>query len=186
MKLRSLLLPLLLGACLAACSGPSAEAPKNAELAQLPATEALLPTPESIRALIAEKGAKAAVGELSGNDEHWTHVTRLIATGDDKWLAIVAPLAPGLSGETAKKVDASLSEALPANPETVLGFVSAERPVSTLCFYKGTLWFSSLAVAAWKEASTLGVSAIADPAFASRKAQCLATIATVSPERSPY
>ncbi|SSW84744.1 Uncharacterised protein [Klebsiella pneumoniae] len=84
-------------------------------------------TPEQILQMINGKGARSVVAELNSNDtgesEWWNHVIPGISKGSDAWLAVASALESGVDASTAEDLKAALSEAIPHNPEGVLGRV---------------------------------------------------------------
>lgn len=93
-------------------------------------------TPAQIIQMINDKGARSVVAELYANDsgesEWWNHVIPEIGKGTQAWLAVASALEPGVDASTAEDLKASLSEAIPHNPEGVLVILNDDKPLLTI------------------------------------------------------
>lgn len=149
--------------------------------AALLASEAASPiTPKTVERLIETYGAKRAVDKLANaapdNNRSdfgdYGKVLDGIASGADRWLALVPKLEPGTDAGTAEALRIAVAEALPKNPSGVLNLVTRKPSWRIACSYpmieptsKGTRAYFRLVLPA--------VTAVRSPALRRARNICL-------------
>ena len=78
-----------------------------------------------VRSLITKNGARATVASLAQDEAQWDRVLLQIATGKRPWLDVAAEFAPFTDGFMSETLEMAIQEALPRNPEAVLGLVAS-------------------------------------------------------------
>lgn len=106
-------------ACSPEASGSPAEPPPPAAA---PEAEAQTFSPEALTAMITERGAEPALGDLMQQplDPRWQALLAGVSAGDAAWIDAVTPLIPVLDGEAAESLFAALGDALLHQPNQVL------------------------------------------------------------------
>jgi len=149
--------------------------------AALLASETASPiSPKKVERLIETYGAKGAVDKLANaapdNNRSdfgdYGKVLDGIASGADRWLALVPKLEPGTDAATAEALRIAVAEALPRNPSGVLNLVTRKPSWRIACSYpmieptsKGTRAYFRLVLPA--------VKAVRSPALRRARNICL-------------
>jgi hypothetical protein len=89
-------------------------------------------TPEAIRQLIRELGAKKAVHALVADAPRFYAMLRGIGTATPDWLSVAEQLWPGSDGYSREMLAGGLAGALEANPDGVLRLA---LPLAAICGY---------------------------------------------------
>ena len=171
---------------LAACSQPETKTPETGAPTAPAATATAhgtdfvagpAVTPAEVSALIAGPDPVAALTELGSftdQPSRWTTAMRGIALGEPDWLAIVPALDPITENSTAYDLYAALHDALINNAAGTLGLAQGAEDLSVeaLCTIE-YIEAPKSDYAAFYDAATPAVDAVADPALAEKKAACL-------------
>jgi hypothetical protein len=136
-------------------------------------------TPAQVRALIAGRGATAAVQLLDrpGNRrDRWDTVVRGIATGNQAWLDLAPLIAEGTDAGTAEEYAIVLSDALVSNATGTLRLASADGgDVTEVCVESG-IETPLRQRRAYDAAAIEAVEAVTAPDLQEAKARCLASL----------
>lgn len=136
------------------------------------------PTLSEITARIHKSGAEATVSGLIKSDQ-WEVVTRRMATGDKRWIALAPALATFSDGAFSEGLGIGLAYALPKNPRAVLaaldltnGPVLGASHVCSVPFIEDTVRNRP----AYKRRALRAVAGVTDPALARARSMCLAVL----------
>jgi hypothetical protein len=143
---------------------------------------AAAPSPAALQADIAQRGAKAVVADLNQHGA-WEAVSNAIASGSPAWVALAPKLAPGTDAGPAEELGIDLAFALPKNPAGVLR-VAGERAytdggligIARVC---SAPFIEDTAPPGYLILAIRAVGHVDDPALASKKLTCLATLSRV-------
>jgi hypothetical protein len=135
-------------------------------------------SPARVNALIARNGARRTVRLLWGNGNEpsrWHTVGRGIARGGDAWLAVAARLSPGTDAGSSDDFAAAVQDAVVTNAAGALRLLTRIPMGAGACADNGFETPPAQA-SAYYAAAIHAVEAVHDPALASIKTQCLASL----------
>ena len=80
------------------------------------------PSANNVLSAIHVRGPKRVLMEyVSGKGQVWRQIIRKIQSGDPRWLAVAAAFKPASDAGYSEDLNFAVAEALPKNPQGVLG-----------------------------------------------------------------